>query len=72
MQVAIVRHHGESWRDGHYTAFSKHGEQWFDCNDKIVKPVTWANVRAMAREDAYLVVLRRKVTLILDSIIIVG
>ena len=54
-------HHGERSDEGHYTAFVRYGDCWFDCNDTNVTPIEWAGVRTASGNSAYLVVLQRRV-----------
>lgn len=36
---SVINHHGSSLSSGHYTCYSKHQDQWFDCNDSTTTKV---------------------------------
>ena len=50
--MGIVVHIGSSKRRGHYIAYVRDGERWFQINDHIVSAVRWSTVR---KQKAYLI-----------------
>lgn len=41
--------HGGSSTGGHYTAYARYGNQWFSCNDNIIKPVDLSIIKRIAK-----------------------
>mgnify|MGYP000082206448 FL=1 len=55
--IAVSNHMG-NLGFGHYTAYSKRGDQWFECDDSVITKVTAEQVKT---SDAYVLFYQRKV-----------
>jgi|GEM_PF-6937036 len=51
---AFQCHSGNTSRSGHYYSFVKHGEDWFMCNDEVVKKVSQDTVNSYLEKKSYL------------------
>jgi len=51
--VAVVCHFGASVQTGHCVAYTRHGDEWLECNDTGVEVSSWAEVAKLG-EEAYI------------------
>ena len=53
----VIEHRGENAGNGHYATYALDGNQWFEWNDELGKPVTWETVE---KAEAYILFWERK------------
>lgn len=49
--VSLLVHQGSTCDSGHYVAFSKHGGEWYQCNDSAITKVS---VQTVMKQQAYI------------------
>ena len=54
---AVIEHRSVSAGNGHYATYALDGNQWFEWNDELGKPVTWETVQ---KAEAYILFWERK------------
>ena len=54
---AVIEHRSVSAGNGHYATYALDGNQWFEWNDEVGKPVTWETVQ---KAEAYILFWERK------------
>ena len=45
--MGVVLHRGQTLNSGHYSAVTRYGDQWYECNDTDVTPLTDGEVKDM-------------------------
>ena len=53
----VIEHRGVNADSGHYAAYAVDGNQWFEWNDELGKPVTWETVE---KAEAYILFWEKK------------
>ena len=54
---AVTEHRSQSAGNGHYATYALDGNQWYEWNDEVGKPVTWETVQ---KAEAYILFWERK------------
>ena len=67
---AVVVHRGESASSGHYIAYVKENNQWYLCNDMIIKNMSQVNVHNEINKDGYILFYQKQTDTIKEEEII--